>query len=63
MGPSDGAVVLDTQCGAGSLLDGCFQIFKGSKAVIGCEKDEELWVAGFIMSQLLGNKNGTSSGR
>ena len=55
MGPGDGAVVLDTQCGAGSLLMAVSRYLKDPK-LIGCEKDEELWAAGFIMSQLLGIK-------
>ena len=55
MGISDGAVVLDTQCGAGSTLMAVYGYLKDPK-LIGYEKDEEMWAAGFIMSELLGLK-------
>ncbi len=54
-GFGDGAVVLDTQCGAGSTLMAASGYLKDPR-LIGYEKDEEMWAAGLIMSKLLGLK-------
>ncbi len=54
-GFGDGAVILDTQCGAGSTLMAASGYLKDPK-LIGYEKDEEMWAAGLIMSELLGLK-------
>lgn len=46
-------MVLDTQCGAGSALMAASRYLKNLR-LMGYEKDEEMWAAAVIMSQLSG---------
>ena len=53
MAGNEGLVVLDTQCGAGSALMAASRYLKNLR-LMGYEKDEEMWAAAVIMSQLSG---------
>ena len=53
MAGNEGLVVLDTQCGAGSVLMAASRYLKNLR-LMGYEKDEEMWAAAVIMSQLSG---------
>ena len=53
MAGNEGLVVLDTQCGAGSVLMAASRYLKNPR-LMGYEKDEEMWAAAVIMSQLSG---------
>ena len=53
MAGNEGLVVLDTQCGAGSALMAASRYLKNPR-LMGYEKDEEMWAAAVIMSQLSG---------
>lgn len=53
MAGNEGLVVLDTQCGAGSVLMAVSRYLKNPR-LMGYEKDEEMWAAAVIMSQLSG---------
>ena len=53
MAGNEGLVVLDTQCGAGSVLMAASRYLKNAR-LMGYEKDEEMWAAAVIMSQLSG---------
>ena len=55
LSPGDGAMVLDTQCGAGSTLMAANEYLNDPK-LIGYEQDKEMWAAGIIMSRLLNLK-------
>lgn len=53
MAGNEGLMVLDTQCGAGSALMAASRYLKNPR-LMGYEKDEEMWAAAVIMSQLSG---------
>lgn len=53
MAGNEGLMVLDTQCGAGSALMAASRYLKNLR-LMGYEKDEEMWAAAVIMSQLSG---------
>lgn len=53
MAGNEGLMVLDTQCGAGSALMAASRYLKNPR-LMGYEKDEEMWAAAVIMSQLFG---------
>ena len=53
MAGNEGLMVLDTQCGAGSVLMAASRYLKNPR-LMGYEKDEEMWAAAVIMSQLSG---------